>query len=124
MKEMVKSLESELQSSSSALTAANDNVKRYQSKANQLQAIVESAERTRQQQDRGIKKETNKVQEARVTITKLNSRTSESLISSTKLLQYYSHYTSNIFVLVSSTGGGAIPEGGAHCRVAPCTDHA
>lgn len=79
MKEMVKSLESELQSSISALTAANNDVKRYQSKANQLQTIAESAERTRHQQERGIKKQSNRVQEAHVTITKLNSRTGESL---------------------------------------------
>lgn len=79
MKEMMKSLESELQSSSTALTAANDDVKRYRSKANQLQAILESAERTRQQQDKGIKKQANSVQEAHTTIAKLNSRNGESV---------------------------------------------
>lgn len=92
-KEMVKSLESELQSSSSALTAANDDVKRYRSKANQLQAIVESAERTRQQQERGIKKQTNSVQEAHVTITKLTSRTGESVV-----LQCNQSLDSNSFI--------------------------
>ena len=75
LKEMVKSLECELQSSSSALTAANDDVQRYRSKANQLQGIVESAERTRQEQHRGIKKHASNMQEAQATITRLTSRT-------------------------------------------------
>lgn len=78
LKEMVKSLESELMNSNAALTAANEDVSRYRSKANQLQGIVESAERTRQQQQKGIKKQVNNMQEAQATITKLTSKTGKS----------------------------------------------
>ena len=78
LKEMVKSLESELQSSSAALKDANDDVSSYRSKANQLQGIVESAERTRQQQQRGIKKQSTNMEEAQATITRLTSRVSKS----------------------------------------------
>lgn len=74
---MIKSLECELQSSSAALAAANDELQRYRSKANQLQGIVESAERTRQEQHRGIKKHASNMQEAQATITRLTSRTGE-----------------------------------------------
>ena len=78
LKEMVKSLEAELQSSSDALREANDDVSRYRSKANQLQGIVESAERTRQQQQRGMKKHSGDMEEAQATITRLTSRTGTS----------------------------------------------
>jgi chromosome segregation ATPase len=77
LKEMVSSLESELQSSTSALKAANEEAARYRSKANQLQGIVESAERTRQQQQKGIKKQATSMQEAHATITRLTSRNGE-----------------------------------------------
>ena len=75
LKEMVKSLECELQSSSAALAAANDDVQKYRSKANHLHGIVESAERTRQEQHRGLKKHASNMQEAQATITRLTSRT-------------------------------------------------
>ena len=74
LKEMVSSLESELQSSTSALKTANEEASKYRSKANQLQGIVESAERTRQQQQKGIKKQATNVQEAQANITRLTSR--------------------------------------------------
>ena len=77
LKEMVSSLESELQSSTSALKEANEEASRYRSKANQLQGIVESAERTRQQQQKGIKKQATSMQEAQATITRLTSRNGE-----------------------------------------------
>lgn len=71
-------MESELQSSSAALKEANDDMARYRSKANHLQGIVESAERTRQQQQRGIKKQASNMQEAQATITRLTSKTGKS----------------------------------------------
>lgn len=77
LKEMVSSLESELKSSTSALKEANEEASRYRSKANQLQGIVESAERTQQQQQKGIKKQVTSMQEAQATITRLTSRNSE-----------------------------------------------
>ena len=79
LKEMVSSLESELQSSTSALKAANDEASRYRAKANHLQGIVESAERTRQQQQKGLKKQATNMQEAQATITRLTSRNSKHL---------------------------------------------
>ena len=99
LKEMVKSLETELQSSSAALKVTNEEASRYRSKANQLQGIVESAERTRQQQQKGIKKQATSMQEAQATITRLTSRNGMALakiepqydiVNVKYIVQYYS----------------------------------
>ena len=54
MKDMIKSLEAELHSSSTSLSTANAEVSRHRSSANQLQALLDSAEKSRhtEQEDR------------------------------------------------------------------------
>ncbi len=54
MKDMIKSLEADLHSSSTFLSTANAEVSRHRSSANQLQTLLDSAEKSRrtEQQDR------------------------------------------------------------------------
>ncbi len=47
MKDMNKSLEAQLQSSSTSLSTTNAEVSRLHSRANQLQALLDSAEKSR-----------------------------------------------------------------------------
>lgn len=103
----MNSLESELQRSTAALKVANEEASKYRSKANQLQGIVESAERTRQQQQKGLKKQATSMQEAQATITTLTSRNSE-------LVRCIVSCIISVYMSLRSTGRGAIEERRAH----------
>ena len=74
MKDMIKSLEAELQSSSSSLSAVNAEVSRYRSKAAQLQSVLDSMEKSRQTEQLDRKKQVSDVSEAKLNISKLNSK--------------------------------------------------
>lgn len=71
---MVKSLETELQSSTSALATANTEASKYRSKVTQLQGLMESSERTRQEHEREVKRQASQTHEARAGMTSLTSR--------------------------------------------------
>ncbi len=64
MKDLIKSLEAELHSSSTSLSTANAEVSRHRSKANQLQALLDSAEKSRHTEQQGRKKQVSDVSEA------------------------------------------------------------
>ena len=74
MKDMIKSLEAELQSSSSSLSTVNAEVSRYRSKAAQLQGLLDSMEKSRQTEQSDKKKQASNVSEAKLNISKLNSK--------------------------------------------------
>lgn len=77
MKDMIKSLEVELQRSSSSLSAANSEVSRYRSKATQLQALLDSVEKSRQTVQLDRKKQASDVSEAKLNVSRLNSKISK-----------------------------------------------
>ncbi len=89
MKDMIKSLETELQSSSASLSTANADVTRYRSKVTQLQALLESAEKSRQTEQLTRKKQVSDVSEAKLNVSRLNSKMSTYL---------YSHQYPRVFV--------------------------
>ncbi len=64
MKDMIKSLEAELQSSSNSLSTANAEVSRHRSSSNQLQALLDSAEKSRHTELQDRKKQVSDVSEA------------------------------------------------------------
>ncbi len=64
MKDMIKSLEAELHSSSTSLSTANAEVSRHRSSANQLQALLDSAEKSRHTELQDMKKQLSYVSEA------------------------------------------------------------
>ncbi len=67
MKDMIKSLEAE-QSSSTSLSTANAEVSRHRSSANQLQALLDSAEKSRHTEQQDRKKQVSDVSEANIKI--------------------------------------------------------
>ncbi len=77
MKDMIKSLEAELQSSSASLSNANADVARYRSKVTQLQALLDSAEKSRQTEQLSRKKQVSDVSEAKLNVSRLNSKISK-----------------------------------------------
>ncbi len=74
MKDMIKSLEAELHSSSTSLSTANAEVSRHRSKANQLQALLDSAEKLRHTEQQDRKKLVSDVSEAKLSISRLNGK--------------------------------------------------
>ena len=74
MKDMIKSLEAELQSSSTSLSTANAEVSRHRCRANQLQALLDSAEKSRHTEQRDRKKQVSDVSEAKLSVSRLNSK--------------------------------------------------
>lgn len=78
-KKLLTSLEVELENSTSALSTANGEVVRYRSKVSQLQALVEASERTRQDQQKGIRTHEADVQAAQSTVASLNSKIGQKL---------------------------------------------
>ncbi len=64
MKDMIKSLEAQLQSSSTSLSTANAEVSRHRSSANQLQALLDSAEKSRHAEQQDRKKQVSDISEA------------------------------------------------------------
>ena len=77
MRDMIKSLEAELQSSSSSLSAANTEVSHYRGKVTQLQALLDSMEKTRQTETSDRKKHVSDVSEAKLNVSRLNSKIGE-----------------------------------------------
>lgn len=76
-KELLTSMEAELQRSTDALTAANSEVVCHRSKISQLQALVEASERTRQEREKETRTQAASAQVAQSTVTSLNSKISE-----------------------------------------------
>ncbi len=70
MKDMIKSLEAQLQSSSTSLSTANAEVSHHRSSANQLQALLDSAEKSRHTEQQDMKKQVSVVSEANSKIGK------------------------------------------------------
>ena len=68
MKDMIKSLEAELHSSSTSLSTANAEVSRHRSSANQLQALLNSAEKSRHTEQQDRKKQMSDVSKANIKI--------------------------------------------------------
>lgn len=79
LREMVRSLEAELQSSTSALASANAEVGKYRSRVSQLQGLVEASERTRQEQERNIRRHASHAHESHASATSLAAKISECL---------------------------------------------
>lgn len=73
-KKLISSLETELENSTQALSAANLELVEHRSKVSQLQALVEASERTRQEQQKGIRTQAADVQAAQSTVASLNSK--------------------------------------------------
>ncbi len=67
-KDMIKSLEAELHSSSTSLSTANAEVSRHRSRANQLQALLDSAEKSRHTEQENRKKQVSDVSKANIKI--------------------------------------------------------
>ncbi len=61
MKDMIKSLEAELHCSSTSLSTANAEVSRHRSRVNQLQALLDSAEKSRHTEQEDRKKQMSDV---------------------------------------------------------------
>lgn len=74
MRDMIKSLEAELHSSSSSLSAANSEVSHYRGKVTQLQALLDSMEKTRQTETSDRKKHVSDINEAKLNVSRLNSK--------------------------------------------------
>ncbi len=70
MKDMIKSLEAQLQSSNTSLSTAIAEVSRHRSSANQLQALLDSAEKSRHTELQDMKKQVSVVSEANSKIGK------------------------------------------------------
>ncbi len=76
-KELLASMEAELQNSTLSLAAANGELVRHRSKVSQLQALVEASERTRQGQEKGMKDQSLTAQTAQYNVAALNSKIGE-----------------------------------------------
>lgn len=76
-KKLMSSLEGELESSTQALSTANAELVRQRGKVTHLQALVEASERTRQEQQKGIRTQAADVQTAQSTVASLNSKIGE-----------------------------------------------
>ena len=70
-------MEAELQQSTEALATANSEAVGYRSRVSQLQALVEATERTRQEQEKGIRSHAASAQHAQCTVASLNSKISK-----------------------------------------------
>lgn len=78
-KELLTSTESELGNSTQALSTTNVELIHQRSKVTNLQVLVESSERTRQEQHKGMKTRVADVETAQSTIFSLNNKISECL---------------------------------------------
>lgn len=76
-KKLMTSLESELENSTVALSTANTELVHLRGKVSQLQALVDASERTRQEQQRGIRTQAADVHAAQSSVTSLNSKIGE-----------------------------------------------
>ena len=76
-KKLLVSMETELENSTKALSAANSELVLQRGKASQLQALVESSERTRQEQQKGLRSQAADVQSVQSAMAALNSKIGE-----------------------------------------------
>lgn len=76
-KQVLTSMETELESSTQALSAANKELVKHRTRVTQLQALVEASERTRQEQQKGIRSRMSDIQTAQSTVASLNSKIGE-----------------------------------------------
>ena len=86
LREMVKSLEGELQESSAALSSASTELARSRARCSQLQGLLEGAERGRAEQQAGVRREAGRRDEERASIAALRSRVGEGKHSYTDVL--------------------------------------
>ena len=73
-KEVLSSMETELEQSTKALSTANTDLIQQRAKVSQLQALVEASERTRQEQQRGIKTQEADVKASQAAVASLNRK--------------------------------------------------
>ena len=78
-KKLLTTTESELANSTKALSTTNVELVHQRSKVTNLQVLVETSERTRQEQQKGMKSRAADVEVAQSTISSLNNKISECL---------------------------------------------
>ena len=78
-KELLSSIEKELQNSTKALAAANSEVVRQRSKVSQLQVLVDASEKTKLEQEKGIRSQAINVQTAQSNLASLSCKIGEVL---------------------------------------------
>ena len=74
MKETINRLEEELRSSTVALTASTTELGKYRTKATQLQGLVDASERTRQEQEQGLRRQAAASHESQASVATANAR--------------------------------------------------
>ena len=78
-KKVMTSMQQELESSTQSLSSAHSELARHRGRATQLQALVDASERTRQEQQKGIRTQSADVQAAQSTVTSLKNKIGEQL---------------------------------------------
>ena len=73
-KETICRLEEELRSSTAALTASTTELGKHRSRAAQLQALVDAGERSRQEQEQGLRRQAATSQESQASVVAANAR--------------------------------------------------
>ena len=76
-KETICRLEEELRSSTAALTASTTELGKHRSRAAQLQALVDAGERSRQEQEQGLRRQAATSQESQASVVAANARIGE-----------------------------------------------